>query len=123
MEWTKVVTDPLGLTGFALALVFGVITKIVSRPKNRSRWMVPAAFAMAAICMLGGLALAYFRGASNSPADDRRAVGTVTGASQPARLQTLKIDKLVQQTQSGVNAAGIQGAVTIQDKPQPKAAK
>jgi hypothetical protein len=54
MDWTKVVTDPLGLAGFALALVFGTVAR-----KRGAGWI--AATLLAAVCIAGGLTIAYRR--------------------------------------------------------------
>jgi hypothetical protein len=56
MKLPKIITHPLGLTGYALALVFGLIGKF--GPSNRWPWLVPAAVAMALVCVVGGLLLA-----------------------------------------------------------------
>jgi hypothetical protein len=59
MNWTKVVTEPLGLAGFALSLVFGVIARW--KKSDGRRWMFPAAISMAGVALVGGLSLAYLR--------------------------------------------------------------
>jgi hypothetical protein len=64
MAWMKVITDPLGIAGFALALVFSLIGR--NHGKN-SQWIAPAAYALAAVCVLGGFALAYQRQRVPSP--------------------------------------------------------
>jgi hypothetical protein len=57
MNWSEVVTHPLGLVAYALALVFGVVgVRIAARNKP---WFFPAAVAMAALVVVGGLFLAY----------------------------------------------------------------
>ncbi len=58
-EWTKVVTEPLGLAGFALFLVFGVLARI--KRDDERRWLGPLAMAMAVVALTGGLALAYLK--------------------------------------------------------------
>jgi hypothetical protein len=57
VEWTKVVTNPLGLAGFALFLVFGILAKV--KRNDERRWLSPAAVGIAAIALIGGLLLAY----------------------------------------------------------------
>jgi hypothetical protein len=52
----KLVTHPLGLAGYALALVFGLIGKL--GPSDRWPWLFPAAIALAAVSVVGGLLLA-----------------------------------------------------------------
>jgi hypothetical protein len=56
MKWTEVVSNPYGLTAFALALVFGVAGKLAAR--NR-KWFLPVAITLAALVIVGGLFLAY----------------------------------------------------------------
>ncbi len=55
MDWTKVVTEPAGLAGFALSLMFGVL----SARRGMPRWWPAAAAALAAASVVGGLFLAY----------------------------------------------------------------
>lgn len=59
MDWTKVVTEPLGLVGFALALVFSVLGALRDAP----RWLLPVGIALAAACIVGAFALAWQQGA------------------------------------------------------------
>ncbi|KAA6458179.1 hypothetical protein DYQ86_19855 [Acidobacteria bacterium AB60] len=56
-DWTKVVVQPLGLAGFALFLVFGLVARL-KRGASR-RWLSPVAIAMACLALVGGLALAW----------------------------------------------------------------
>jgi hypothetical protein len=67
-EWTKVVTHPLGLVGFVLFLVFGLLARL--KRVNERRWLFPAMIAMSAGALLGGLGLAYvqLRGSSSTAA-------------------------------------------------------
>jgi hypothetical protein len=47
MSWIKVVTHPLGIAGFALALVFGVVSRVMAQKRNKNtQWIVPAAYAL-----------------------------------------------------------------------------
>ena len=56
MKWWNILTNPFGLTGFALALVFGAVgVKLKDRNKP---WFLPVAIALATLVMLGGLYLA-----------------------------------------------------------------
>ena len=111
------VTDPLGLAGFALAAVFWVLSQIVTQKGGRDpRWFVPAAYALAAVCVLGGLALAYQRASSAA------ATKSQTAAPPAPSMQIGKID---QKVGSGTAVAGVQGAVTVnapapQREPNPK---
>lgn len=95
-SWIHVVTQPLGLAGFALFLVFSFVGK--NRKGKKPDWMSPAAFFMAAICIAAGIAL-DFRQTPNS--------------SKPALNQ--EISK-IQQTATGTsnsNVAGVQGNVSV----------
>src|SRR5271157_249610 len=51
-EWTKVVTSPLGLAGFALFLVFGYLAKL--KRSNERRWLAPLAVFAAIAALVGG---------------------------------------------------------------------
>ncbi len=55
-DWIKVVTEPLGLAGFALFLVFGLLARV--KRADERRWLSPVAAAMAFVVLLGGLGLA-----------------------------------------------------------------
>jgi hypothetical protein len=52
----RIVTHPLGLAGYALALVFGVIAKF--GPSEQWPWLPPVAVGLALLCIIGGLILA-----------------------------------------------------------------
>lgn len=55
--WVNVVTNPLGMSAFALFLVFLVLTRTaISRER---RWLSPVFVGIAVIALLGGLALSY----------------------------------------------------------------
>jgi hypothetical protein len=58
-EWTKVVTDTLGLAGFALFLVFGYLAKV--KRSDERRWFSLPAVAVPVGVLAVGLALAYVR--------------------------------------------------------------
>ena len=55
--WTQVITNPLGLAGFALFLVFGLLAKFGL--KNKPGWIIAVALVMALIALVGGLSLAW----------------------------------------------------------------
>jgi hypothetical protein len=100
-NWIKVVTHPLGLGGFALFLLFTILSK--QKKKNTGmRW---ALYAAALAALVGGIAIAYHQ---------------VGEASLP-KQQQMKIG-IIEQDSSGnqaVNAAGVQGDVnTNQSSPQ-----
>jgi len=113
VPWEKVLTNPLGLAGYALCLVFGVVTLIAKKREQKPRWVIPAGFALAAICVLGGLALAYHRETQETPAKPQ-----VAG---PAGQ--MKIDKIEQKVTNGAAIAGVQGDVTVSPPPPQKDAQ
>lgn len=57
MDWTKVVTEPLGLAAFAVALIFASRRRGATTP----RWWPPTAIGLALVCVIGGLLLFYAR--------------------------------------------------------------
>ncbi len=105
-EWTKVVTQPLGLAGFVLFLVFGYLAKV--KRQDARRWLSPVAFAIAAVALIGGLVIAYVQvPKSVAPASNP--------ANPPASIQQ-QTNQQVQQTTSGQGSPavqGVQGDVTI----------
>jgi hypothetical protein len=105
-DWTKVVTEPLGLAGFALFLVFGVLSRV--KRDDERKWLGPLAMAMAIVALSGGLTLAYLK---RPP----QAAPQVT--TPPAGLTTSKTQtNQVEQTSTGAgspNVQGVQGDVTI----------
>ena len=58
-KWIDVVTQPLGLAGFALFLVFAVFTGRRGGPANDPlRWLLAA---VAVVALAGGLSLSYLQ--------------------------------------------------------------
>jgi tetratricopeptide (TPR) repeat protein len=114
--WTKVVTNPLGLAGFALFLVFSVLARV--KRHDERRWLSPLVVTAALLALLGGLTIAYVQ--VPKPAQTSKA------PSQPQPNQA-------QHSTSGAGSPavqGVQGDVTItidqssgQDKSQKPAAK
>jgi hypothetical protein len=100
--WTNVVTQPLGLAGFALFLVFGYLAR--AKSKDERRWLSPVAMIVAVMALAGGLVLAYLQ--TPKPA------APVVKTAAPATQQNTQ----VQQTTSGPGSPavqGVQGDVTI----------
>jgi hypothetical protein len=56
MEWVKVITDPLGFSGFALAVVVYLASTSVQKRNSDTRWPQVLALTLAGICIDGGLA-------------------------------------------------------------------
>ena len=117
--WTKVVTQPLGLAGFVLFLVFGLLAKL--KRGDERRWLFPAAVVMAGIALLGGLSLSYVQ--------LQRSNAAVNAAPVPVQLPLNQTNDAVHQSSSGAgspNVQGVQGGVTItidQSSGQTKAQK
>ena len=105
-DWTKVVTEPLGLAGFALFLVFGVLSRV--KRHDERRWLGPLAIAMAVLALTGGLTLAYLK----RPPQAAPQTISVPAAQATPKTQT----NLVDQKSTGAgspNVQGVQGDVTI----------
>lgn len=79
-SWIEVVTDPLGLAGFALFLVFGFLAK--TRIGKNKQWIVISAFSMAFVALIGGLVLSWNKNTlsagSAQHADTRETATTAT---------------------------------------------
>jgi hypothetical protein len=98
IPWTRVVTHPLGLIGFALFLVFSFLAK--NRQKKKPAWLAPFAYGMAFVTLVGGFGLAYIQTGRPTSKD---------GGS----YQTIGA---IQQNSSGAsnsNVAGVQGNVSV----------
>jgi hypothetical protein len=55
-SWQSAVVHPLGLAGYALACMFGLLAKF--GPTTQYPWLAPVAVAMAFVALLGGLLIA-----------------------------------------------------------------
>ena len=107
--WIKVVTEPLGLAGFALFLIFGYLAKV--KRNDERHWLSPVAFAIAAVALIGCLAIAYVQ----TPKAVTPAAPSVQ-TSQPPAPTKQQTNQQVQQTSTGEgspNVQGAQGDVTI----------
>jgi hypothetical protein len=103
--WAKVVSEPLGLAGFALFLIFTYLGKVKSGDKRR--WISPVAFGCAAATLLAGFGLAYLQIAKPLPPP--------VSAAKPAASAAQQINH-VQQSSTGPgspNVQGVKGDVTI----------
>lgn len=106
LDWTSVVTQPLGLAGFALFLIFGLLARLKRRDERR--WLAPLAAGMAVLALAGGMILAYLK----TPAPIPTSPPQTKAAPASSQQQTNQ----VQQTSSGPgspNVQGVQGNVTI----------
>ncbi|MET0166594.1 MAG: hypothetical protein ABW318_16510 [Vicinamibacterales bacterium] len=110
MDWTRVVTDPVGLSGFALALGFGVLSRLLAAQARRisARWVTAGAFGLALICVIGGLTLAYQRQSSATATAHQAAT-----PSQPQPDVSMSIGKIEQRVESGSAVAGVRGDVIV----------
>jgi hypothetical protein len=100
-EWIKVVTHPLGLSGFALFLVFVYLGRA---HRSERRWLSPVAFVIAAIALVGGLVLAHVQ------------VAKPAASSLQTNPPPAPTNQQVQQKTTGQGSPavqGVQGDVTI----------
>lgn len=130
-DWTKVVTQPIGLAGFALFVVFGLLAKTKKKPT----WLVAGFFALASVALIGGLAIGYFEVQHGNPPSHSKAVSSLPSKTNPEPAQSnQQVIGEINQNSTGtgaVNAGGVQGQVTVtippaeqsSDKPTPKKPK
>lgn len=127
MDWTEVVTHPLGLVGFALSLVFGVVAKTKKKP----RWVMPVSFVLAAVCIIGGMSLAY-QIVSTAKLEDAKTTRSPTARTAtlpnlaPGPANSMQIGTIKQEVKNGNAISGVQGNVTTnapasqnESKPKP----
>jgi len=116
-DWIKVVTDPMGLAGFALFLVF----TFLARKGKKPAWMSAWAYAMACTALVGGLVLGYFRVRENSSPHLPAAASQPAPAPAPATTNQQAIGEINQQStgNGAVNAAGVQGPMTVNNSTTP----
>ena len=86
--WQSVVVHPLGLAGYALACVFGLLAKF--GPTAQYPWLAPVAVAMAFVALVGGLLLGWRRrqkpvkAPGETSGSARDVAQTTTGDRSPA---------------------------------------
>ena len=104
-DWTKVVVQPLGLAGFALFLVFGLVARI-KRTDDR-RWLSKAAFSMAFLALVGGLVLSYVkvRSAVTAPPFQVQSIQT-TGAASPVIVNSGAVNYTANAPAPNTSSAG-----------------
>lgn len=112
MQWEKVVTDPLGIAGFALSLVFTLATRIISQKrKEQNRWLVPAVYSLAVVCVIGGFSLAWHRDSlEKAPPPAAVAPTQPAAATQPAAPSSIITGDISQSGDGDV--AAVQGNAT-----------
>jgi hypothetical protein len=109
-DWTKVVTDPLGLVGFTLFLLFGAVARL-KRDEKRS-WVVPVTLGMAVLALASGLTLAFLK-QSQSSAREKATLPPPAASAQPSPQQ---MNQQIDQKTTGPGSPavqGVQGNVTI----------
>ena len=92
MKWTELVTHPLGLVAFALALIFGV--KGVKLAARNKPWFLPVAIILAALVVVGGLFLSF---------------QDMKSKAKPASIAPQETNTAVKQVTHGPNSPAIQG--------------
>jgi hypothetical protein len=58
-SWQSAVIHPLGLAGYALACVFGLLARF--GPTDPYRWLTPVAVTMAVVALVGGLLISILK--------------------------------------------------------------
>ncbi len=104
-EWAKVTTEPLGLAGFALFLIFVYVGKVNRRDKRK--WPSVVAFSCAVATLVGGIVLGYLQ--INRPVLPPDSMNKRDGSVTQQTNQ-------VEQSSSGngsPNVQGVHGDVTI----------
>jgi tetratricopeptide (TPR) repeat protein len=110
MDWAKAVIHPLGLAGYALALVFGASLKI----RNLPPWWPKAAIGLAALCVIGGLTLA---GLENSPRHDDALALQLTKVIQDQQASLRQKDDKIDELTRRLQAEGVKSVVEISREP------
>jgi hypothetical protein len=77
-SWQSAVVHPLGLAGYALACIFGLLAKF--GPTAQYPWLAPVAVGMAVVALLGGLLIAFRQ--NGKPAKPKDGVATVTQTTE-----------------------------------------
>jgi len=99
IAWTKVLLNPLGFAGYALCLLFGLLSRIKGRGERR--WILPACVIAAGVALVGGIGLAY-RDVQGQAAN---AVVTPSSTPSPAAQQ----NDHPQQSSTGEKSPNVQG--------------
>jgi hypothetical protein len=114
-KWISVVTDPLGLAGFALFLVFSVLG--LKRRTPDASWMTASFIVLAAVGLMGGLGLAYLRSPQTGRATSSGTSAPPMAQSKPSASDTpSQLPGQVRQETHGSQSptvSGVQGNVTI----------
>jgi len=110
-EWTKVVTDPLGLAGFALFLTFAMLARV--KKNGERQWIFPLACTMAVIALAGGLLLSHER--SKRENAEQPLPNETKPMSAPSSNPIQQVNQVDQETEGpgSPTVQGVQGNVTI----------
>jgi hypothetical protein len=105
-EWAKVVTNPLGLVGFALFLVFNAIARF--KRSDEKRWIARVFVCMAIATLVAGFVIAWDQVHRPAP--------TTTSTSQlpaPNAKQNCESAEQKSEGAGSPNVNCVQGNVTI----------
>ncbi len=92
-KWIDVVTNPLGIAGFALFLVFTFVSRS-QRPFERNLFM-----GLAAVVLLAGFGLAYRHASETPPAETKPAATQPDSKSAPtAQTETAPLEAKMPET-------------------------
>jgi hypothetical protein len=112
MDWTDVVTHPLGIAGFAIAVMLTVVARIARKRNPTARRLLYGIYGLAAVSVVVGLGLAIVQSAApRQPPAAKTAEKT---------SPSMHIDTIEQKAPQGNAVAGVQGDVNIgtpADKP------
>ena len=116
IDWTKVLTHPLGLTGYVLFLLFGLLARV--KRQDERRWILLVALLAAGVALFGGIGLAY-----RQVSHEERPTVTATPSPTPAPPQQLnEHNQLTTNGDKSPIIQGVQGgsvSVNYSDSPQP----
>ncbi len=117
-EWVKVVVQPLGLAGFALFLVFGLIAR--SKRAGERRWLSVTAAVMACAALIGGMALAFVkeRGAAAKPAAPQVQSIQTNGSASPVFVGTGSVTYTANQNSTNSSAGAKDASAAASGKKQ-----
>lgn len=108
IQWAKVLIHPLGLAGYTLFLLFGLLAR--SKRRDERRWILPAALVATGVALLGGIGLAY-RDVSHS----LRTPVTAIPPSAPTPTLQQSNDHISQSSVDvqSPNLQGVQGSIIL----------
>ena len=118
-KWIPVVTDPLGLAGFALFLVFSFLS--LKRRSLDAHWIMASFITLAAVGLLGGLGLAYLRSGQTGPSPSKETGAPPVAQREPAPNGQQTSSPARQETHGSQSptVSGVQGNVTIIERAVP----